>query len=84
MVSFEIFVKVMLPSLSELQVLPSFCFPIKIRDDRTASTLYVLSWYVLIATTEILCTIPTFKKDVKKLPFLVRKIAVRNLLLLCR
>jgi hypothetical protein len=41
MVSFEIFVKAMPPSLSELKVLPSFCFPIKIRDDRTASNLYI-------------------------------------------
>ena len=38
MVSFENFVKSMPPSLSELKVTPSFCFPIKIRDDRTAST----------------------------------------------
>ena len=37
MVSFEIFVKAMPPSLSELKVLTSFCFPIKIRNDRTAS-----------------------------------------------
>jgi hypothetical protein len=37
MVSFENFVKSMPPSLSELKVTPSFCFPIKIRDDRTAS-----------------------------------------------
>ena len=42
MVSFENFVKSMPPSLSELKVLPSFCFPIKIRDDRTASTIYAL------------------------------------------
>ena len=27
------------PSLSELKVTPSFCFPIKIRDDRTASII---------------------------------------------
>ena len=33
MVSFEIFVKAMLPSLSELKVLPSFCFTFKIPDD---------------------------------------------------
>ena len=33
MVSFEIFVKAMLPSLSELKVLPSFCFAFKIPDD---------------------------------------------------
>ena len=40
MVSFENFVKSMPPSLSELKVAPSFCFPIKIRDDRTASSMY--------------------------------------------
>ena len=39
MVSFEIFVKAMLPSLSELKVLPSFCFAFKIPDDVTASTI---------------------------------------------
>ena len=33
MVSFEIFVKSMLPSLSELKALPSFCFAFKIPDD---------------------------------------------------
>ena len=38
MVSFEIFVKAMPPSLLELKVLPSFCFPFKIPDDVTAST----------------------------------------------
>ena len=40
MVSFENFVKSMPPSLSELKVTPSFCFPIKIRDDRTVSNFY--------------------------------------------
>ena len=39
MVSFEKFVKSMPPSLSELKVTPSFCFPIKIRDDLTASNI---------------------------------------------
>ena len=39
MVSFEIFVKAMLPSLSELKVLPSFCFAFKIPDDVAASTV---------------------------------------------
>ena len=38
MVSFENFVKSLPPSLSELKVKPIFCFPIKIRDDPTAST----------------------------------------------
>ena len=42
MVSFENFVKSMPPSLSELKVTPSFCFPIKIRDDPTASSKYVI------------------------------------------
>ena len=37
MVSFEIFVKAMPPSLSESKVLPSFCFAFKIPDDRAAS-----------------------------------------------
>ena len=39
MVSFEIFVKAMPPSLSELKVLPSFCFAFKIPDDMAASTI---------------------------------------------
>ena len=39
MVSFEIFVKAMLPSLSELKVLPSFCFAFKIPDDVAASNI---------------------------------------------
>ena len=34
------FVKSMPPSLSELKVAPSFCFPFKIPDDPTASSLY--------------------------------------------
>ena len=37
MVSFEIFVKSMPPSLSELKVIPSFCFAFKIPDDVTAT-----------------------------------------------
>ena len=41
MVSFEIFVKAMPPSLSELKVLPSFCFAFKIPDDVAASNIYV-------------------------------------------
>ena len=39
MVSFEIFVKSMPPSLSELKVIPSFCFAFKIPDDMTATTI---------------------------------------------
>ena len=39
MVSFENFVKLASPSLSELKVTPSFCFPFKIRDDPTASNI---------------------------------------------
>jgi hypothetical protein len=40
MVSFENFVKSMPPSLSELKVIPSFCFAFKIPDDVTATTNY--------------------------------------------
>ena len=43
MVSFENFVKSMTPSLLELKVTPSFCFPFKIPDDPTATTIYILS-----------------------------------------
>ena len=47
MVSFENFVKSMPPSLSELKVTPSFCFPFKIPDDPTASNLTTIGgpWY---------------------------------------
>ena len=41
MVSFEKFVKSMLPSLLELKVTPSFCFPFKIPDNPTATILYI-------------------------------------------
>jgi hypothetical protein len=37
MVSFEIFVKSMPPSLSELKVTPIFCIAFKIPDDPTAT-----------------------------------------------
>ena len=37
MLSFENFVKSMLPSLSELKVTPSFCFAFKIPDDRAVT-----------------------------------------------
>ena len=43
MVSFEIFVKAMPPSLSELKVLPSFCFAFKIPDDRAVTNMYIPS-----------------------------------------
>ena len=39
MVSFEIFVKSMPPSLSDLKVTPSFCFAFKIPDNPTATTV---------------------------------------------
>ena len=39
MVSFENFVKSMPPSLSELKVIPSFCFAFKIPDDMTATVI---------------------------------------------
>jgi len=43
MVSFEIFVKAMPPSLSELKVLPSSCFAFKIPDDVAVTTIYIVS-----------------------------------------
>ena len=55
MVSFEIFVKAMPPSLSELKVLPSFCFTFKISDDVAASSNY----------TSTIVTMATIKKDLK-------------------
>ena len=46
MASFENFVKSMPPSLSELKVTPSFCFPFKIPDNPTATnTYYVFMTY---------------------------------------
>ena len=42
MVSFEIFVKAMPPSLSELKVLRSFCFAFKIPDDRAVTSIHIL------------------------------------------
>ena len=42
MVSFEIFVKAMPPSISELKVLPSFCFAFKIPDDVAASSIRIM------------------------------------------
>ena len=41
MLSFENFVKLMPPSLSELKVTPSFCFAFKIPNDPTATKLYL-------------------------------------------
>ena len=48
MVSFEIFVKAMTPSLSELKVLPSFCFAFIIPDDVAASNMYVKTYVVFL------------------------------------
>ena len=55
MVSFENFVKSMPPSLSELKVIPSFCFAFKIPDDMTATSNYTylctyLNTYLLSST----------------------------------
>ena len=43
MVSFENFVKSMPPSLSELKITPSFCFPNMIPHDPTASIRYIIN-----------------------------------------
>ena len=50
MVSFENFVKSLPPSLSELKVKPIFCFPIKIRDDPTASSIYLYLFFFQVPT----------------------------------
>ena len=42
MVSFENFVKLMLPSLLELKITPSFCFAFKIPDNVTVTRLYMV------------------------------------------
>ena len=52
MVSFENFVKLVSPSLSELKVTPSFCFPFKIRDDPTASTKHIGSLHSVCIESE--------------------------------
>ena len=41
MVSFENFVKSMTPTLSESKVTPSFCFPLIIPDDPTATNVCI-------------------------------------------
>ena len=43
MVSFENFVKLVSPILSEFKVTPSFCFAFKIPDDVTASNTHLYS-----------------------------------------
>ena len=60
MVSFENFIKSMPPSLSELKVTPSFCFPFKIPDDPTATNIYVP---VNSKTLECIKTFNTNYKD---------------------
>ena len=57
MVIFEIFVKAMPPSLSELKILPSLCFAFKIPDNVTASNNYF----------EILTVVPQSKMPKRKL-----------------
>ena len=52
MVSFEIFVKAMPPSLSELKGLPSFCFAFKIPDNVAASSKY-RKWPVLLTFSTV-------------------------------
>ena len=49
MVSFENFVKSMPPSLSELKVTPSFCFPFKIPDDQTATNTHYVNKGILLS-----------------------------------
>ena len=64
MVSFEIFVKAMPPSLSELKVLPSFCFALKIPDDRAVTILrYQKYLKILYIQKEIAIKVWIFKKS---------------------
>ena len=54
MVSFEIFVKSMPPSLLGLKVLPRFCFPFKIPDNLTASNSHIEEHLACLASKEVL------------------------------
>ena len=61
-VCFEIFVKAMPPNLSELKVLPSFCFAIKIPDDEAASSTYMTEWKPkLQICTQVICVFFNFR-----------------------
>ena len=62
MVSFENFVKLVSPSLSELKVTPSFCFAFKIPDDVAASTNYVYLQFQNLESEvmEALCNVQWF------------------------
>ena len=69
MVSFENFEKSMLPSLSELKVTPSFCFPIKIRDDRTASNRHVQIGLTMFKLREIRLGVNISEKPISCSPY---------------
>ena len=68
MVSFEIFVKAMPPSLSELKVLPSFCFTFKIPDDRAVTNDYnhILGSREIFTVFSVVFQASTDKKSGKK------------------
>ena len=70
MVSFEIFVKAMPPSLSELKVLPSFCFACKIPDDRAASNDYLCADYVVLTGGQMTNLVLNFEYCFRYLCFL--------------
>ena len=55
MLSFENFVKSMLPSLSELKVTPSFCFAFKIPDNVAASNIYMLHSFLELIVKYLIC-----------------------------
>ena len=57
MVRFENFVKSMPPSLSEIKVTPSFCFPFKIPDDQTATKVYIIRFEFQVHSHSTLITI---------------------------
>ena len=54
MVSFENFVKLMPPSLSELKVTASFCFPFKIPDDPIATKISTQDYEIGVSRLGIL------------------------------
>ena len=65
MVSFQIFVKAMLRSLSELKFLPSFCFAFKIPDDRAVTNTYLLLLWNLCTAIIYLITMKNGVKNIQ-------------------
>ena len=77
MVSFEIFVKLMPPNLSELKVLPSFCFAFKIPDNVAVTNSYimrkksVMPWVYFFTLGEIEVSFSNGQKCLKKSAYVI-------------